>query len=64
MPYITSLESSNFSGKGVSVGDINVNLYEAKLEDNADYDLIAQKVGNAFTKQLQKDCFNLAKYAW
>ena len=63
-PYITHLDQSNFSRGGVNIGDVNVNLYEAKLENDADYDLIAQKVGNAFTKQLQKDGFNLAGYAW
>ena len=63
-PTITHLDSSNFSKAGISVGDVNVNLYEAKLENDADYDVIAQKVGKAFTKQLEKDGFNLAKYAW
>ena len=63
-PYMTHINDNNFGNKNVSVGDINVNLYEAKLEKDADYELIAQKVGNAFTKQLQKDGFNLAQYNW
>ena len=63
-PYMTHLDSSNFGKGGISVGDVNVNLYEAKLENDADYELIAQKVGKAFTKELQKDGFNLAGYAW
>lgn len=63
-PYMTHLDNSNFGNGSVNVGDVNVNLYEAKLEDDADYDTIAQKVGKAFTKQLQKDGFNLAQYAW
>jgi len=63
-PYMTQLDTAKYGNTNVSVGDINVNLYEAKLESDADYDLIAQKVGNAFTKQLQKDGFNLAGYAW
>jgi len=46
----------------ISIGDVNVNLYEAKLENDADYDVIAQKVGKAFTKQLSKNGFNLAAY--
>ena len=63
-PYMTHITSDNFNKSGVSIGDVNVNLYEAKLENDADYELIAQKVGKAFTKELQKDGFNLAGYAW
>ena len=64
MPYMTNVDTSKYGNTNVSVGDVNVNLYEAKLENDADYDLIAKKVGNAFTKQLQKDGFNLAGYNW
>ena len=63
-PYITHLDDSNISNSGVSIGDVNVNLYEAKLENDADYEEIARKVGDAFNKQLQKEGFNLANYNW
>lgn len=63
-PYITHPGESSFGTGGINIGDVNVNLYEAKLENDADYDLIAKKVGNAFTKELQKTGFNLAQYAW
>ena len=63
-PYMTHINDNNFGNKNVSVGDINVNLYEAKLEKDADYDAVAQKVGKAFTKQLEKGGFNLAQYNW
>ena len=63
-PYMTHIDTSNYGKPNVSIGDVNVNLYEAKLEEDADYSKIAAKVGEAFTKELQKDGFNLVNYAW
>ena len=62
--FLPSLEGLSMAGSNVSIGDINVNLYEAKLENDADYDEVARKVGNAFSKQLQKNGLSLAGYAW
>ena len=62
--FLPSLEGLSMAGSNVSIGDINVNLYEAKLENDADYNEVARKVGNAFSKQLQKNGLNLAGYAW
>ena len=62
--FLPSLEGLSMAGSNVSIGDINVNLYEAKFENDADYDEVARKVGNAFSKQLQKNGLNLAGYAW
>ena len=63
-PYMTHVEDIHTEKPSVNIGDVNVNLYEAKLENDADYDAIARKVGSAFTKELQKTGMNLASYAW
>ena len=63
-PYMSHIDTSNYGKPAINVGDVNVNLYEAKLENDADYDKIAAKVGQAFTKELQKEGLNLANYAW
>lgn len=48
----------------VSIGDVNVNLNVEKLEDDSDYEEIANKVGKVFTKQLEKQGLALAGYTW
>ena len=63
-PYMTNVNSDMFGRPSVSIGDVNVNLYEAKLEDDADYNKIATKVGEVFTKELQKNGMNIANYSW
>ena len=61
---MTHIDDKNYGKSNIDVGGVTVNIYEAEINDDADYAKIAQKVGNEFTKQLQKDGFNLAKYAW
>ena len=63
-PFISQIDQKGITGQSVNVGDVNVNLYEAKLESDADYDLIAKKVGSAFTKEIQKTGLNLSAYAF
>lgn len=42
-----------------SVGDINITINQAELKSDADYEEVARKVGNAFTKQLSKSGLNI-----
>lgn len=63
-PYMSHIDDKHYQGTNISVGDVNVNLYEAQLKDDADYDEVARKVGASFTKELQKNGLNLAGYAW
>ena len=60
-----SLDEISGSATGApSVGEINITLNEAKLESDADYEEVAQKVGRAFTKELTSKGFNLANYSF
>ena len=51
-------------GNNTSIGDINITINQAELKDDADYEDVARRVGKAFTKQLNKEGFNLARYAF
>lgn len=59
-PYMTQVASDDTYNNTVNVGDINIALYEAKLEDDADYDTIATKVGQKFAKELSKQGVRVA----
>ena len=62
-PTISNIDGSNFNGAGMTVGDINITITEAEFKDNADYEAVAERVGEAFLKELNKEGLNLAKYA-
>lgn len=64
MPTMPHLDAIPANSNTVSIGDIHVNLYEAKLNSDADYDEVAKKVGKAFSKELKNNGINLANYAW
>ena len=51
IPYVDPIDTEN---NNVSVGDINIVLNEAKLENDADYEAVANKVGQVFAKELTK----------
>jgi len=54
----------SFNGNSQTVGDINITINQAELKSDADYEEVARKVGQAFTKQLSKEGFNLRSYAF
>ena len=53
-----SMPSDVHTEPSQSIGDVVINLYEAKLEDDADYEKVADQVGRLFTKELAKRGFN------
>ena len=61
-PYMTNVDTSSY-GDTYNVGDINVTINQAELKDDADYEKVAQRVGQVFTKELQKGGFNVARYS-
>ena len=65
-PYLGVLPTSEMMGYGnnTNIGNINITINQAELKEDADYDEVARKVGKAFTKELQKNGFNLASYAF
>jgi hypothetical protein len=62
-PYMTSIDPSMVSHNS-SVGDINITINQAELQSDADYDKVARKVGQAFTKELSRQGLNLSGYAF
>jgi hypothetical protein len=53
-PKMTSVDSSNMENNITTVGDVNITLNEAKLQEDADYYEVAQHVGQVFAKELSK----------
>ena len=62
-PYMSHIDSSMY-GNNTSVGDINITINQAELKSDADYDAVARKVGQAFSKQLSRQGLNLSGYAF
>lgn len=54
--------NTNDATNNVTVGDVNVTIEGAKFEDDADYEYIALRVGQAFTKQLSKQGLHFGNY--
>jgi len=62
-PYMSHIDSSMY-GNNTNVGDINITINQAELKSDADYDAVARKVGQAFSKQLSRQGLNLSGYAF
>lgn len=64
-PTITSIDGLLKEGNaGNTIGDVYVTLNEAQFNTDDDYETIAQKVGEAFTKELAKNGFSTASYSF
>lgn len=64
-PTITSIDGLLKDGSsGNTIGDVYVTLNEAQFNTDDDYELVAQKVGEAFTKELAKNGFKTASFAF
>ena len=64
-PNISNIDSSNFnSGASINVGDVNITITEASFKDDADYELVAQRVGDAFVKELNKQGLMTTTYSF
>ena len=46
-----------------TIGDINITINQAEINNDTDIDKLAQRVGQAFTKELSRQGLNLAGYA-
>lgn len=57
-----SIDPSTIGGNIANIGDVNVTIEEAELNDDRDYDEIAQIVGEKFAKEISKQGINTAKY--
>ena len=53
-----------FNGSGVSIGNVNIEITEASFANDADIDAVAQRVGDAFVKELSKQGFRTPNYAF
>ena len=62
-PYMSSVDSSMF-GNNTNVGDVYVTINQAELKSDADYDKVAKRVGESFSKQLASQGLNLAGYSF
>ena len=61
-PYMSHVDSSKYGN--TTVGDINITINEAEINSDADVDNLAKRVGQAFTKELQRNGLNLSGYAF
>ena len=57
-----SIDPAAIGGNIANIGDVNVTIEEAELNDDRDYDEIAQIVGEKFAKEISKQGINIAKY--
>ena len=64
-PMMTAIDPAFFkSGTTNTMGDLNVSINVEKLDSDADYEYIADRVGEVFQKKLQKNGFNTAAYSF
>ena len=57
-----SIDPATIGGNVANIGDVNITIEEAELNDDRDYDEIAQIVGEKFAKEISKQGINIAKY--
>lgn len=62
-PPVTQIDNRMF-GNNSTVGDVHITINQAELNSDQDIDMLARKVGRAFTKELSKSGFNTASYAF
>lgn len=61
--HMTNIGSEMFGGSSnASIGEVNIEITEASFKEDADYEEVARRVGEAFTKELTKNGFNTANY--
>lgn len=54
VPSAMNINQDGIYGGSSSIGSVNITLNEAQFNTDDDYDLIAQKVGESFTRELSK----------
>ncbi len=63
-PTISNIDGNAFGKGGISMGDINITITEASFKEDADYERVAERVGDAFVRQLNKQGLNMANYSF
>ena len=59
---VPNLDKINTSNQ--TIGDINITINGAEMKEDADFEDVARRVGQEFTKQLRKEGLNLASYTF
>ena len=62
--YMSNIDSSNFSGATNTIGDVNITITEASFKDDADYEAVAERVGQVFVKEIAKQGFMTPAFAF
>ena len=63
-PFVSNIDSGAFTGGGSTIGDVNITITEASFESDADIEKVAAKVGDVFVKEISKQGFMTANYAF
>lgn len=63
VPTSITPSSTNFAGN-TNYGDIYITINQAELKDDADFEQVARRVGQAFTKEMTKQGFNMNGYSF
>ena len=61
-PTMTHVDPSTYNNN-TTIGDVNVTINQAELKSDADLDKVAKRVGEVFTKEIQKQGITLNAYA-
>lgn len=62
-PTIYNVDSAlSEHASGTSFGDISITITEASFADDADYEEVARRVGDAFTKELSRQGFRTSSF--
>lgn len=61
---VSNIDGSMFGTSGFNTGDIYVNITEASLNNDDDIEAVAEKVGQAFVRQISKQGLMTANYAF
>lgn len=59
-----AIDKTALAGVSSSIGTVNVTIEEAEINDDRDYDEIAQIVGEKFAKEISKQGVTLARYSF
>ena len=62
-PFMSYIDPSMYSNN-TNIGDVNITINQAELKSDADFDDVARRVGQAFTKELQRNGLNLSGYSF
>lgn len=62
LPFMTNYDTSSISSLNNTVGDINITINGAEFNNDDSYEEIANKVGEAFAKQLEKNGFSTTNF--